>query len=240
MDIEGTYTLQASPEDVWKCLMDQQVLRRAIPGVEQLELIGENKYDITLHIKQTPLIGTYHGQATVTEQHYPYYYNIAIEGEGGPGTISGEGVVHLNCRDENTVVAYKGTLNIGKLGTLLPPPLVKGTAKLLLQQFFTALAEHLRTLPRPVSTIEVPEHNQESQESQERATLRQLEEQIAILAANAEPTKLLHTLVHELKLGGGDPILEEQWVNRIRRIGFVFGLLLLVWIGTRLPRRPGP
>ena len=234
MDIEGTYTLQASPEDVWQSLMDQQVLRRAIPGVEQLELIGENKYDITLHIRQTPLIGTYHGQATVTDQHYPYYYNIAIEGEGGPGTISGEGVVHLNVRDENTVVAYKGTLNIGKLGTLLPPPLVKGTAKLLLQQFFTALAEHLRTLPSSSFTLEVVEPDRD------RATSRQFEGHIAILEANAEPTTLLHTLVHELKLGGGDPIQEEQWVNRIRRVGMVFGLLLLVWIGTRLPRKPGP
>ena len=37
MEIEGTYTLQASPEEVWQCLMDTQVLRSAIPGVEQLE-----------------------------------------------------------------------------------------------------------------------------------------------------------------------------------------------------------
>ena len=232
MDIEGTYTLQASTEDVWQCLMDQQVLRRAIPGVEQLELIGENKYNITVHIRQTPLIGTYHGHATVTEQHYPYYYTIAIEGEGGPGTISGEGVVHLNERDENTVVAYKGTLNIGKLGTLLPPPLVKGTAKLLLQQFFTALAEHLRTLPRSVSTLGVAENGQD------RIILS--EEHTDVRATEAEPTTLLHSVVHQLKLGGGDPTLEEQWVNRIRRVGVICGLLLLVWIGTRLPHRPGP
>jgi uncharacterized protein len=234
MDIEGTYTLQASPEDVWQCLMDQQVLRRAIPGVEQLELIGENKYNITLHIRQTPLIGPYHGQATITEQHYPYYYSIAIEGEGGPGTISGEGVVHLNERDANTVVAYKGILNLGKLGTLLPPPLVKGTAKLLLQQFFTALAEHLRTLPHSSPIIEVTEPDLDKE------NLRQFEGHVAVLTDNAEPTTLLHNLVHELNLGGGDPIQEEHWVNRIRRLGMVFGLLVLVWIGTRLPRRSSP
>jgi uncharacterized protein len=232
MDIEGTYTLQASPEDVWQSLMDQQVLRRAIPGVEQVELLGEYKYDITLHIRQAPLIGLYHGQVTLTEQHYPYYYNIAIEGEGGPGTVSGEGVVHLNERDENTVVAYKGNLNIGKLGTLLPPPLVKGTAKLLLQQFFTALAEHLRTLPRSASTIGVTENGQDR--------ITPSEEHTAIRATEAEPTTLLQTVVHQLKLGGGDQTLEEQWINRIRRVGVVCGLLLLVWIGTRLPHRPGP
>src|SRR5204862_5833778 len=123
--------------------------------------------------------------ATVTEQHYPYYYNIAIEGEGVPGTISGEGVVHLNERDENTVVAYKGILNLGKLGTLLPPPLVKGTAKLLLQQFFTALAEHLRTLPHSSPIIEATEPDLDKE------NLRQFEEHVAVLTANAEPTTLL-------------------------------------------------
>jgi uncharacterized protein len=230
MDIEGTYTLQASPEEVWQCLMDQQVLRRAIPGVEKLELLDKHRHSIILYIKQAPLIGSYHGQVTISEQHYPYYYRIAIEGEGRQSTISGEGVVHLNERGENTVVAYKGTLNIGKLGTLLPPPLVKGTAKLLLQQFFTALSEYLRTLAPSYPWPGMTENDQDA------AMLEQLDEQMTILPAFARPTPL-HTIVHGLKLGGGDPTLEDLWVNRIRRVGILCGLLVLVWVGTKLPRR---
>ncbi len=126
MDIEGTYTLQASPEDVWRCLMDQQVLRHAIPGVEKLESLGQHEHGITLQIRQPPLIGVYHGRVMLTDQHYPYHYSIAIEGEGRQSTINGHGVIHLSGRGENTVVAYKGTVNIGKLGTLLPAPVVKG------------------------------------------------------------------------------------------------------------------
>ncbi len=44
MDIEGTYTLQAPPEEVWGCLKDQQVLQRTIPGVERIEALSEEKY----------------------------------------------------------------------------------------------------------------------------------------------------------------------------------------------------
>src|SRR5205085_7811181 len=76
MDIEGTYTLQASAEEVWQCLMDTQVLRHAIPGVEQVERLDDYKHTITLHVKQTPLMGSYHGQVTIAEQHYPYYYTL--------------------------------------------------------------------------------------------------------------------------------------------------------------------
>ena len=48
---------------------------------------------------------------------------------------------------------------------------------------------------------------------------------------------VLHTLVHQLGLGNGDPVVEEQWVGRVRQFGIVSALLLLVWVGTRLPKR---
>src|ERR1039457_3910873 len=153
MEIEGTYTLQAPQEDVWHCLMDAQALRRAVPGVEKLEVLGEYRHGITLDIRQSPLVGTYHGQVTVTDQHYPSNYSIAFEGEGRQSTISGRGVVQLSTLGENTIVTYKGTVNAGKLATLLPAHVVKGTARLLSKQFFLAWASQLRVM-HPVSVIE--------------------------------------------------------------------------------------
>src|SRR3989442_10392534 len=82
MDIEGTYTLHASPEDVWQSLMDRQVLLRTVPGIEQLEQLDKDTYAIAMHMKQASLIGTYHGHVTVTEQHYPYHYRLIIDVEG--------------------------------------------------------------------------------------------------------------------------------------------------------------
>ena len=140
MIIEGTYTLQAPPEAVGRCLMDEQVLRRAIPGVERLEKLDERSMRIAVHIDQEPPLRSFNGKITVTEQQYLYSYALAYEGEGTQTPYRGEGVVHLSGQGENTVVAYKGTLNAGKTRSLQHPALVKGTAKHLLQQFFTALA----------------------------------------------------------------------------------------------------
>ena len=160
MIIEGTYTLQAPPEAVWQCLMDEQMLRRAIPGVERLEKLDEQSMRIAVHIDQEPPLGSFNGKITVTEQQYPYSYTLAYEGEGTQTTYSGKGVVHLSGRGENTVVAYKGTLHAGKTHSLQHPALVKGTAKHLLQQFFTSLAEILRTT-QPVS-IDMVEYLQDT------------------------------------------------------------------------------
>ncbi|GAC1620504.1 MAG: hypothetical protein NVS4B7_12570 [Ktedonobacteraceae bacterium] len=200
--------------------MDEQVLRQTIPGLIRLELLDEHKHDITLYIRQAPLLGRYAGQVTVTEQHYPYHYNLAIQGEGRQSTISGQGVVHLHKQGDNTIVAYQGKLNIGKLGTLLPPALVKGAAKLLLQHFFTELAEHLRTLHPSFSAQDTMESNQQ--------------EEVIIPSATTRPT-----LMHKLRSGRDKAAIEEQWLKRVRRVGIASGLLFLVWIGTQLPKRLG-
>ena len=44
MKLEGTYNFEASREFVWDMLQDPEVIGSIIPGSENLEEIGENKY----------------------------------------------------------------------------------------------------------------------------------------------------------------------------------------------------
>lgn len=242
MDIEGTYTLQAPPEEVWQCLMDQQALRHNVPGLERLETVGETAgkqtYTFTLHIKHAPLRGTYSGQVVIDELRYPSSYRMTLEGEGQQSNPQGIWEIHLSTHNDNTVVAYSGTLNPGKIGAFLPPSLVKGTIKILIQQFFTSLAEQLRAAGRDKSSPY--EHDATAQE-EDRATMSPAlsNGRMPIESYSHAPTRL-HMLVHQLGLGDNDPLLEEQWVVRLKRIGAFSALLLLVWIGTRLPRRLFP
>ncbi len=228
MIIEGTYTLQAPPEAVWQCLLDEQILRQAIPGVERLEKLDEQSISITVCIDQEPPLGSFSGTITITEQQYPYSYTLAYQGEGTQTSYKGEGIVHLSGRGENTVVAYKGTLNAAKTRSLQRPALVKGAAKHLLQQFFTSLSEILRTTQPASSNI--------VEYLQDTTAFEQPGEPVTLYPTSAHQT-LLHSLVHSLGLGEGDPLLEELWVNRLKFVGTFAGFLLLVWIGTRLPRR---
>jgi len=223
MEIEGTYTLQASPQDVWSCLMDQQALQHAIPGAERLEALGEDTYDIAMHIGSSPLAGFYHGHVTVTERQYPSSYHLTIECEGSQRTINGEGSIHLNEHGENTIIAYKGTLHLSKLATPLPIPVIKGAAKMLIQQFFTSLADGLSvTAHTPAVTArgkivllrDLPE-----------PTLRHL------------PPRQMATILRWLGLSTDDPVARAQWVSLLKLAAIALGLLLLVWIASRISRR---
>ena len=42
MDISGSYTLNAPREQVWDALFDPHTLKRAVPGCESLNRVGDN------------------------------------------------------------------------------------------------------------------------------------------------------------------------------------------------------
>ena len=227
MDIDGTYTLQAPPEVVWNLLMDQDMLEQNIQGMERLEQTGEDTYAFTLHIKHAPLRGAYSGNAVVTKMEYPYLYHMKAEGEGVPGIFHAEWNITLTALDENTVVAYQGSLHFSRTDAKLPSSLIKGIVKVLIQQFFTSIADHLRSDSYVYDSEAHINHEETSHKQNGR------------MEASSFPDKpsFLHIVVRQLGLGDNDPLLEQQWVNRLRRIGLVSMLLFFVWVGTRLPRR---
>ena len=227
MNIDGTYTLQASPEVVWKLLMDLQTSQRAIQGMERLERTGEDSYAFTLQIKLSPLRGTYAGVAMATKMDYPYMYHMKAEGEGAPGTFQAEWDITLTPLDENTVVGYQGTLDFSH--AQLPNSLVKGTTKVLIQQFFTWIADYLRSADYAYQDDAVV-HTSQSADTYVHDGRRNY-------PTSQEKPSLLLSVVRQVGLGDKDPVLEQQWVTRLRRIGFISMLLFFVWVGTRLPRR---
>ncbi len=255
MNIEGTYTLQAPMEEVWRCLVDLQALQRTMPGLEHLEHTGNLTYAFTLRVKQAPLRGVYQGKVTFFGVPYPDPYPVhgfSVEGDEQPIPFQGIWDILLSQQQGNTIVTYRGALDPGKMSVLLPPTLVKGAVKILLQQFFANMAEQLRATPESLSAISnnhaleaqegygyIEERDrwieEYSRENGNRTTLA-FEEPVEN-GADATGRTLLHRLVRLTGLGQHDPFQEERWVERFKRFGAFSILLLLVWIGTRLPRR---
>lgn len=233
MEIEGTYTLHATPEEVWHILGDQQTLLHSIPEIKQLERVDEFTQTVALHLTYAPLVGTYYGSVHIAERHHPSHSHIVIESvRDTQNTLSGEAILDLQGHEDTTIVTYTGDITLHKAGTQLQRTVIKGAAKLLIQQFFTALEEQLW---------------------QQQATKKRAEEEIVIQTATQRPTSQAHTdagqeetqrvsflqrVVHLLRLGKGSASEEIRWTQRIRRTGYASMLLFLVWVGTRIiPRR---
>ncbi len=223
MNIEGIYTFQAKAEEIRQSLEDQATLRRIIPGLEQLERVSDNRYSVSIHIKYAPLTGSYRGYVTISKGEQPDSYHCVIESSGGTDTISGICSIQFHENGDNTTLTYKGTLTISKRGTRLSPAVTRGAARLLMQQFFTVLANQVHMDTTPLSAEKAGSNGH-----------------IDILIAPPESvtrTPIAHGIAHLFRLGADDPLREEIWANWIRRAGLISGFLLLVWIGTRLPPR---
>ena len=165
-------------------------------------------------------------------------YRFSIEGDGQHNPFQGIWDIRLSQQHDNTVVAYSGALNPGKMSALLPPSLVKGAVKILIQQFFANLAEQLRTTTDALYLVpgfdasEAHPYRVGAGLSPALATSHTIDGEPSLPARS-----LMHRLVRLVGLGNHDTALEEQWVTRLQRFGAFSVLLLLVWIGTRLPRR---
>ena len=74
MEIEGQYKFKAQREIVWKLLLDPEALRQAIPGIEELQEVGNQKYSLQLSIGIASVKGSYTGEVEVShEQPFETY-----------------------------------------------------------------------------------------------------------------------------------------------------------------------
>lgn len=232
MNIEGTYTLQASPADVWRYLGNLQTLLQVFPGLERLEPTENNAYALTIQLKQAPLTGNYEGLVNITEKRMPYFCHLTLDSASKQNAFSGDAVIQLRAQADMTILHYKGNIRIAKTGDTTLPKLTKGAVKLLLQEFFTTVSTQLRDNEQSASFAE-----------EEEFVVASINRQRASASVQQTPltkeqtTSWLQRLIHLSGLGKHDPVQEEQWVARIKRIGIASGLLFLVWLGTRIPRR---
>lgn len=237
MNIEGTYTLQATTQTVWRCLTDRDILSQTIPGIQSISSLEKDTYDMTIAMATTLFAGSHHGIASFSEQHQPYHFRLMFTSDGETN-LSGAGSVHLYARNHTTVVAYKGTFTTNKSGAKLSNSLIKGAIKLFIQNYFQHLAEYLR---KHAQTLFVQE-----EQIQNAATTDKGVGDIVIIPRTPEkiadtedvlPNTLSARVVHLLHLGTKDAAKQIQWEQRLRKTSTVATLLALIWIGTKIPRR---
>lgn len=248
MEIEGTYTLPATPAEVWHRLLDRELWSRTISGIERAEQVDTHAYRVTVHLNQPALTRTYTTRATITEQRAPYYCRFTLTGDDGQAdTLDGYGILHLNQQENHTVIAYKGLITshaMNGMATSVSPLVMKGAIKLLLEQFFTTLAERVdKEHPTSMNETDASTSTVTSDE-----TFIAHEQRINIPSPLEYPLKRrrvrqdeahsrLRWFVHLLHIGKGNLAEEIRWAQRIRRFSIASVLLFLVWVGTRIPRR---
>ena len=145
MTMTGEQLLPVPRETVWSKLNDPAVLRACIPGCEELDLIGDNEFQVVATNKVGPVKARFKGKVRLTDLEPLNGYKIVGEGDGGiAGFAKGGASVALSDTDGGTLLSYTVEVQIGGKLAQLGQRLINGAAKKLADDFFIRFAAAMK------------------------------------------------------------------------------------------------
>lgn len=140
---QGTASIKAPPQRVWDMLLDPDTLRAVVPGCRSVERISDAHFraDVTLGIG--PVTGRYRADVTLSDLDPPRSVTLGGSANGALGFGSGAGRIVLELDGNGgTVMSYNYDAAIGGKVASIGGRLLDGATKVIIGQFFAALARH--------------------------------------------------------------------------------------------------
>ena len=140
MKVQGSYVLPGSREQVWELLTDPARLAKLLPGCENLEPDGPDRYKVAVKFGIAAITGKYAGSVELLDKHPFASLGMRVEGKGAPGFMKGEGRLELIEKSGQTEVRYSGEAQVGGVIASVGQRMIEAAAKKIIQQFFEAAA----------------------------------------------------------------------------------------------------
>ena len=138
MDMTGEYRIPAPRETVWRALNDTEVLKRSIPGCEELLKTSDTEMTAKVSAKVGPVSAKFTGKVTLSDINPPISYKITGEGQGGvAGFAKGGAEVNLESDGSATVLRYKATAQVGGKLAQIGSRLIDATSRKMADEFFS-------------------------------------------------------------------------------------------------------
>lgn len=142
MKIDGAYTAQGTRERVFALLVDEEVIRRCIPGCRRLVREGEDRFAATLDVGLGSVQGTYEGTVSFSQKVPPERLEMIVDGKGKLGFVRGKASLQLAPAQnppQSTLITYQGDVQIGGTIPGVGQRMIQGAAKMMAGQFFAAI-----------------------------------------------------------------------------------------------------
>ena len=137
---QGEAQVAASPEAVWEMLLDADTLASIIPGAHGVQKLSDThfKADVTLGVG--PVTGRYKADIRLSDLVRPKSVTLTGVVTGALGDGRGSGRITLTPNANGTTLSYDYDAEIGGKVASIGGRLLDGAAKMVIRQFFAALA----------------------------------------------------------------------------------------------------
>lgn len=141
MELTDEIRINAPKERVYAALNDPEVLRRCIPGCEELIKHSDTQLEAQVVLKVGPVKARFSGDVTLDTTGAPDRFSLTGQGNGGAaGHAKGGADVTLVADGDATILRYDAKAEIGGKLAQLGSRLIQSTAKKLAAKFFTSFA----------------------------------------------------------------------------------------------------
>jgi carbon monoxide dehydrogenase subunit G len=134
MDVNGSYIFDAPREEVWRAVLDPEVLSKSLPGIQDLESTGENEFHAKMKVRMGPVQGQFNGSVRLVDLNPPVGYHIQIDATGAQGFVKGEGDLKLAELNGSTELQYSGEAQVGGRIASVGQRLMESSAQALIRQ----------------------------------------------------------------------------------------------------------
>ncbi len=142
MKMSDKIRIEAPREKVYAALNDPEILKRAVPGCEEMEWVSDTELTAVAVVKIGPVKAKFKGKVTLSDIDPPNGYTITGEGTGGAaGFAKGGAKVSLIEDGDATILRYEVQADVGGKLAQVGARLIEGTAKKLAGDFFAAFSE---------------------------------------------------------------------------------------------------
>lgn len=144
MKLEGEHVFNGPREDVWEMFYDPAILASAVPGMDKLDVVGENEFEGVMNVRIGPVSGKFQGKLSLTDVVAPESLTLTVDGRGAPGYGKGVGKATFTQNpDGTTLLKYDGDMNIGGALASVGQRMIDSVAKSMIRSAFETLDKAL-------------------------------------------------------------------------------------------------
>ena len=144
MELSDEITINALRDQVYAALNNAEILKKCIPGCEELIKHSDTELEAKVVLKVGPVKARFSGTILLDNTGAPDAFSLSGTGNGGAaGHAKGGADVTLTANGGKTILRYEAEAAIGGKIAQLGSRLIQGTAKKLASKFFKSFAEVL-------------------------------------------------------------------------------------------------
>ena len=137
MELADEIVIPATRDMVYKSLNDIEILKKCIPGCQDLVATSDTELAALVVLKIGPVKAKFNGTVTLDQTRAPQFFNLSGQGDGGvAGFAKGGADVELVADGASTILKYTAKAETGGKIAQLGNRLITSTAKKLSKQFF--------------------------------------------------------------------------------------------------------